>query len=42
VLQKDVYFICTGTGIAPFRSMLNYINQHQLEHRQIYLLFGTR
>ncbi|MES2701908.1 MAG: FAD-binding oxidoreductase [Bacteroidota bacterium] len=41
-LEKDVYFICTGTGIAPFRSMLHYINTHQLPHQQLHLLFGTR
>lgn len=41
-LEKDMYMICTGTGIAPFRSMLHYINFHQLPHRQIHLLFGTR
>jgi len=42
IAEKDVYMICTGTGIAPFRSMLHYINYHQLPHKQIYLLFGTR
>lgn len=41
-LEKDVYFICTGTGIAPFRSMLHYINFHQMPHRQLHLLYGTR
>lgn len=41
-LQQDVYFICTGTGIAPFRSMLHHINRHNLPHRNIYLIFGTR
>jgi CDP-4-dehydro-6-deoxyglucose reductase len=41
-LEKDVYFICTGTGIAPFRSMANYIHLHQLPHRSINLIFGTR
>jgi CDP-4-dehydro-6-deoxyglucose reductase len=41
-IEKDLYFICTGTGIAPFRSMLHYINQHQVHHRKITLLFGTR
>jgi len=42
LLTKDIYLICTGTGIAPFRSMLHYINYHQLPHKQIDLLFGTR
>src|SRR5271156_4906130 len=42
MLTKDIYLICTGTGIAPFRSMLHYINYHQLPHKQIDLLFGTR
>ncbi len=41
-LQRDVYFICTGTGIAPFRSMLHYIHHHNLPHRNLYLIFGTR
>lgn len=41
-LQQDVYFICTGTGIAPFRSMVHYINNNNLPHRNIYLIFGTR
>ncbi len=41
-IDKDLYFICTGTGIAPFRSMLHHIKNHQLPHKEIYLLFGTR
>lgn len=41
-IEKDLYFICTGTGIAPFRSMLQYINFHSLPHKNIHLLFGTR
>src|SRR6187549_2413054 len=24
-IDKDLYFICTGTGIAPFRSMAHHI-----------------
>ncbi|MEO6539208.1 MAG: FAD-dependent oxidoreductase [Ferruginibacter sp.] len=42
VLDKDLFLICTGTGIAPFRSMLHYIKIHQIEHREIYLIFGSR
>lgn len=39
-LNKDVFFICTSTGIAPFRSMLHYIVNTRLAHQNIYLVFG--
>jgi ferredoxin-NADP reductase len=42
VADKDLYLICTGTGIAPFRSMVQYISKHNLPHKQIHLIFGTR
>ncbi len=42
VIDRDLFFICTGTGIAPFRSMLHFINQHNIPHKNIYLIFGTR
>ena len=41
-IEKDLFFICTGTGIAPFRSMLHYITEHNIPHKKIYLVFGTR
>jgi CDP-4-dehydro-6-deoxyglucose reductase len=41
-IEKDLYMICTGTGIAPFRSMIHYINEHSIPHKKINLLFGTR
>ncbi|MBR2649712.1 MAG: FAD-dependent oxidoreductase [Sediminibacterium sp.] len=41
-IEKDLYFICTGTGIAPFRSMVHYIDKHQLSHKKIHLIFGCR
>lgn len=41
-LQKDLFFICTGTGIAPFRSMVHHIQRHSIPHKNIYLLMGTR
>ena len=28
-IEKDLFLICTGTGIAPFRSMANYIKLHK-------------
>lgn len=41
-IETDLYLICTGTGIAPFRSMVQYLHQHQVPHQNIYLLFGCR
>jgi ferredoxin-NADP reductase len=41
-LDKDIFLICTGTGIAPFRSMANHINLHNIPHKNIYLIFGCR
>ena len=42
VLNKNIFMICTGTGIAPFRSMLHHINNNNLPHSNIYLIFGCR
>ena len=42
MLKKDVIMICTGTGIAPFRSMVHHIKNHNIPHNKIYLLYGTR
>src|SRR5215213_2609675 len=41
-IDKDLFFICTGTGIAPFRSMLHHMKQHNIPHKNVYLIFGTR
>jgi CDP-4-dehydro-6-deoxyglucose reductase len=41
-IEKDLYLICTGTGIAPFRSMAQHIRRHNIPHKNIYLIFGTR
>jgi len=41
-LDRDLYLICTGTGIAPFRSMLHYIHKHQVPHEKLHLIFGCR
>jgi ferredoxin-NADP reductase len=42
VLDGDYYLICTGTGIAPFRSMLHSIAINGTAHNNVYLIFGTR
>ena len=42
IIDRDLFFICTGTGIAPFRSMLHHIARHDISHQNIYLIFGTR
>lgn len=42
-IDHDLFFICTGTGIAPFRSMLHHIrNTGAPAHENIYLIYGTR
>lgn len=41
-IEKDLFFICTGTGIAPFRSMVEYIYRNNVPHKNLYLVFGCR
>ena len=41
-LEKDLVLICTGTGVAPFRSMILDLQRSGLLHRNIHLIFGTR
>jgi CDP-4-dehydro-6-deoxyglucose reductase len=41
-LSEDLFLICTGTGIAPFRSMVHYIKKNLIPHNNIHLIFGTR
>ncbi len=42
VIDKDLFFICTGTGIAPFRSMVHHILKNNIPHKEIHLIFGSR
>jgi ferredoxin-NADP reductase len=41
---RDTVFIATGTGIAPFRSMLHWLlaESDRQQERQFWLLFGSR
>lgn len=41
-IDRDLFLICTGTGIAPFRSMVNYFFQQALPVKNIHLVFGCR
>lgn len=41
-IEKDIFLICTGTGIAPFRCMMNHIHLHNIATKNIYLVFGCR
>ncbi len=41
---RDTIFIATGTGVAPFRSMLHWLLADETRHqqKQLSLLFGNR
>jgi len=41
-LDHDVVMICTGTGVAPFRSMIASIFAQNIIHKKVHLIFGTR
>jgi len=42
VIDHEMVMVCTGTGVAPFRSMLHHIANHNIPHQGIHLIFGTR
>lgn len=42
VIDRDIIFVSTGSGISPFRSMINWIAENGIPHKNIKLYFGTR
>lgn len=40
-IEKDIVMICTGTGVAPFRSMIQELVLSPPSHN-IHLIFGTK
>ena len=41
-IDRDIFFVSTGSGISPFRSMVNWIAENSIPHQNIKLFFGTR
>ena len=41
-MEEDIFLVCTGTGIAPFRSMMQYLKAHPSPYKDIHLIFGCR
>lgn len=41
-IDQDLVMICTGTGVAPFRSMLFDLDHRGWPYRDIHLIFGSR
>ncbi len=41
-IEKKLILICTGTGVAPYRSMLWYLYNTGETNHNIHLIFGTR
>ncbi|MBX2932279.1 MAG: FAD-dependent oxidoreductase [Chitinophagaceae bacterium] len=42
-IEKDIFLVCTGTGIAPFRSMIHYLHNNNIQStNNIHIIFGCR
>lgn len=40
--DRDIFFVSTGSGISPFRSMVNYVSKNNVPFKSMKLFFGTR
>ena len=41
-IDRDIFFVSTGSGISPFRSMINHIILNDITTQNVKLFFGTR
>lgn len=41
-IENDICFLATGTGIAPFRSMIRDLHATKKSFKNLYLIFGSR
>jgi len=41
-LDQEIVMIATGTGVAPFRSIMNHIQAKDMSFQKIHVIFGTR
>lgn len=41
-IDRDIFFVSTGSGISPFRSMVNWIAENGVPTQKVKLFFGTR
>ena len=41
-IDQDLCFICTGVGLAPFRSMYLDLLENNRKFKNVHLVFGTR
>jgi CDP-4-dehydro-6-deoxyglucose reductase len=41
-INRDIFFVATGSGVSPFRSMLGHIATNKVPTKNIKLFFGTR
>lgn len=42
IWDKELCFVCTGTGVAPFRSMIGSLLANSIHQHPIHLVFGNR
>ena len=40
--DKDLLFIAGGLGIAPLRSLFNYVFDNRKDYGQVFLLYGCK